>query len=198
MPSSGIGCEDGMYFEYWLDPQPYEPDIIERDLSDIQKIGFNMVSVFVYYRSIDSRNLWDLLTRCERHGLKVNLSLRPGTPMHFRWDEMRALIERYRLAACDTVFAYDLAWEPVFGRYLVRCQWDERWKQWVAARYGSVEKAEKAWGFPAPRVDGELTGPSDHQVDSDGPWRKMVLDYRRFVNGLVHEKYAKETKTSRI
>ncbi|MFQ5811428.1 MAG: hypothetical protein ACE5JM_17560, partial [Armatimonadota bacterium] len=32
MPSSGIAIEDGPYFEYWLDPQPYDPEVIERDL----------------------------------------------------------------------------------------------------------------------------------------------------------------------
>jgi hypothetical protein len=109
MPSSGVGTEDGEYFEYWLDPQPYDPEVIERDLSDVAALGMNMISVFVYYRSLGSRNLLDLLRRCERHGLKVNLSLRPGTPMDFRWDEMRVLIVDNRLPENDTIFAYDLA-----------------------------------------------------------------------------------------
>ncbi|HQK92125.1 MAG TPA: beta-galactosidase [Armatimonadota bacterium] len=198
MPSSGVGIEDGPYFEFFLDPQPYDPDIIEWDLTACEEIGMNMVSVFIYYRSLDSRNLWDLLTRCRRHGLKVNLSLRPGTPMDFRWDEMRALIEKHKLAECDDVFAYDLAWEPFFGPYAARSVWDPQWEQWVQARYGSVEAAEKAWGFPIPRnADGKVTGPSDTQVAADGEWLAMVLDYRRFVNGLVHDKYAEARRLVR-
>lgn len=191
MPSSGIGIEDMEYFEHWLDPRPYDPDIIEEDLADIADIGFNMVSVFIYYRSLESHNLWDLLTRCERHGLKVNLSLRPGTPMDFRWNEMRALIERHRLAECDTVFAYDLAWEPVFGWYQSRCAWDAEWEGWIRARYGDLRAAETAWGFSVPRRDGSVTGPSDQQLSGDGPWRRMVADYRRFVDDLIHEKYSR-------
>ena len=98
MPSSECGIEDGAYFEYWLDPQPYDPVVTERDLQRIRQIGFNMVSVFVYYRSIESRNLLDLPRRCEKHGLKVNLSLRPGTPLDFQWPDIGEIITRYRLA----------------------------------------------------------------------------------------------------
>jgi len=197
MPSSGIATEDGPYFEFWLDPQPYDPDIIEWDLAEVERIGFNMISVFIYYRSIDSHNLWDLIARCERHGLKVNLSLRPGTPMDFRWDEMRALIERQDLARCDTIFAYDLAWEPVFGPYDARSQWDPQWENWVVRKYGGIAGAEAEWGVPIPRRDGKVTGPSDAQVASDGEWRKLAIDYRRFVDDLVHEKYAEARRLVR-
>lgn len=198
MPSSGVGEEDGPYFEFWLDPQPYDPDVIERDLSDIEDIGMNMVSVFIYRRSADSRNLWDLLTRCERHGIKVNLSLRPGTPMDFLWDQMRELIEKNRLAESDTVFAYDLAWEPFFGPYAGRSQWDGNWVEWIAARFGSVEAAEREWGMPVPRTaEGKVTGPSDGQLGADGDWRKMVAAYRRFVDDLSHAKYGEARRLVR-
>lgn len=198
MPSSGVGIEDGPYFEFFFDPQPYDPDIIEWDLAACEEIGMNMVSVFIYYRSLDSRNLWDLLTRCRRHGIKVNLSLRPGTPMDFRWDEMRALIEKHKLSQCDDVFAYDLAWEPFFGPYTARVTWDGDWERWVLGKYGSIEAAEEAWSFPIPRTaDGKVTGPSDAQVAADGDWLAMAVDYRRFVNGLVHDKYAEARRLVR-
>ena len=32
MPSSGIGTEDGPYFEQWLGARSYDPEIVERDL----------------------------------------------------------------------------------------------------------------------------------------------------------------------
>ncbi len=197
MPSSGMGIEDGPYFEYWLDPQPYDPDVIQRDLEDVKAIGLNMVSVFIYHRSLQSHNLFDLLVRCRRLGLKVNLSLRPGTPMEFRWEEMKALIERHGLAQDDTVFAYDLAWEPRFGVYDARRRWDGDWEQWLVKRYGSLDAAEKAWGFPVPRSEGKVTGPSNQQVAHDGPWTKMSAAYRRFVDDLLHEKYAEARRLVR-
>lgn len=185
MPSSECGIEDGEYFEFWLDPQPYDPEVTERDLKRIAAMGMNMVSVFVYHRSIDSGNLLDLLMRCERHGLKVNLSLRPGTPLDFQWPQMGEIIQRYRLAEMDNLFVYDLAWEPVFGWYDMRKRWDPQWAEWVAERYGSLENAERDWGVPVPRVDGVPTGPSDQQVSTDGEWRVMVAAYRRFVDDFL-------------
>ncbi|MGD0094309.1 MAG: hypothetical protein ABSE73_30750, partial [Planctomycetota bacterium] len=105
MPSSGIGVADNEYFEYWLDKAAYDPEIIERDLRRIKALNLNAVSVFVYHRSLKSGNLLDFLRRCEILGLKVNLSLRPGTPLDFRWNEMKEIIEHYDLAKNDTVYA---------------------------------------------------------------------------------------------
>ena len=189
MPSTGIATEDGEYFEYWLEARSYDPTVVERDLRRIKDMKMNMVSVFIYHRSLKSRNLLDLLCRCEKHGLKVNLSLRPGTPMDFRWEEMREIIEAYRLPLHDNLFAYDLAWEPVHGRHEQRRTWDEAWIRWVEGKYGSVGKAETSWGVPMPREEGKLTNPTDKQVSLEGPWKEMVLDYRRFLNGLLKEKY---------
>ncbi len=197
MPSSGVAIEDREYFEYWLDPQPYDPEVIERDLADLESIGLNMVSPFVYHRSLASRNLLDLLIRCEEHGLKVNLSLRPGTPMHFLWDQMREIVTTCRLAENDTVMAYDLAWEPLWGKRARRRQYDPLWRAWVAQRYGSVAKAEAAWHVSAPRENGRLAGPSDQQVSADGPWREMVIDYRRFLGDLLHERYGRARRLMR-
>jgi hypothetical protein len=185
MPSSGIGTEDGEYFEYWMGSQPYDPVIIERDLSRVEAMGFNCVSIFCYYRSLESRNLLDILERCRRHNLMVNLSLRPGTPLDFRWDEMKALLQTYRLAQNDTVFAYDLAWEPMFGNYAKRLRWDGEWEAWILQRYGSLASAEADWGMPVPRADGKVTGPSDEQLTKEGKHRVMVCAYRRFLDDLL-------------
>ncbi len=191
MPSSEIGIEDGEYFEYWLDPQPYDPVVIQRDLQRVKAMGMNMVSIFCYYRSLQSRNLLDILTRCRRLGLMVNLSLRPGTPLDFRWEEMKALIEAYRLAENDTVFAYDLAWEPHWRGYNQRKRWDGAWEKWIIERYGSLANAEADWKMPAPRAEGKVTGPSDEQITKDGPWRVMVAAYRRFLDDLLDQAHAR-------
>ena len=189
MPSSGVAVEDGTYFERWLGRFPYDPEVVQADLERVAEAGMNAVSLFVYHQSIDSGNLLDILRRCEGLGLKVNLSLRPGTPLEFRWAEMRAIIERYRLAGCDTVFAYDLAWEPQFRNHSARRGHDAAWARWVAERYGSVASAEKDWQHPCPREGGTVTNPSDKQCSTDGPWRVMVAAYRRFLDDLLAEHY---------
>ena len=190
-PSSGIGIEDGIYYEYYLDAQPYDPEIVGRNLDDIQSVGANAISAFVYYRSLGSRNVLDLLEQCRERGLKVNLALRPGTPMDFRWNEMRELIVTNRLAENDTVIAYDLAWEPFIGRHPVRRTYDREWENWVTAKYGNLAAAEKAWAFAAPTEKGRLANPLDPHLAKDGPWSKMAVDYRRFLNELIGQRYAK-------
>jgi hypothetical protein len=194
MPSSGIGLANGRYFEHWLGRGAYDPEVIERDLRRVKGMNLNAVSVFVYHDSLKAQHLLDLLRRCEALGLHVNQSLRPGTPMDFRWKEMRELIEHFRLAQNDTVFAYDLAWEPSHGSYAQQeSAYAGLWNAWVTKRYGSATAAEKIWSVPAPRKETNspsISVPSMSQLMQDGEWRKLVADYRLFLDGLLREKYS--------
>jgi hypothetical protein len=194
MPSSGIGLANGHYFEYWVGRGAYDPAVIERDLRRVKAMKLNAVSVFIHHESLGAQHLLDLLRRCEVLDLHVNQSLRPGTPMDFRWREMKELIEYFRLAQNDTVFAYDLAWEPSHGDYGQQQRaYAGRWNIWVTNRYGSVAAAEKAWGMPAPREGTNspaIKVPSMQQLPRDGEWRKFVADYRLFLDELLREKYS--------
>lgn len=123
----------------------------------------------------------------------MNLSLRPGTPLDFRWNEMKGLIEHYRLAQNDTVFAYDLAWEPSHGGHPQQQQtYQTAWAEWVETHIGQRGAVEKAWGT-------NVVGSSDAQSPAvpptawllqDGPWRRCVADYRRFLDDFLRAKYA--------
>jgi len=190
MPSSGIGTEDGAYFEHWLGARAYDPEIIQRDLDHCKDLGLNSVSIFLYHESMAAQNLLDLLRRLEVMGLKANLSLRPGTPIDFEWDKVREMVEYYRLWDNDTVFAYDLAWEPLWWGHDKRLRWDKDWEAWIVERYGSIENAEQDWGAPVPRDDaGNVTNPSAEQLETDGGWRVMVAAYRRFLDTLLYKYY---------
>ncbi len=192
MPSSGIASNDGKYFEHWLSALSYDPEVMDRDLGHLKDIGYNAVSIFLHHPDIKAQNLVDLLRRLDRLRMKANVSLRPGTPMDFPWALIREHIEQLRLAENDTVFAYDLAWEPMFGHHEQRREWDGRWQQWVVERYGSLDNAEKDWGFAIPRdTAGKVTNPSAQQIDQDGDWRRMVAAYRRFLDTLLYEKYSR-------
>jgi hypothetical protein len=192
MPASGIGTEDYLFFEHYLGRRAYDPEIFDRELARIKGLGMNMVSAFIGYDYHADRNLFDYLQRCDKYGLKVNLSLRPGTPMDFEWDKVREMIVENRLAQSDTVFAYDLAWEPFIGRHRERTRWDRRWSEWIQQHYVTIEAAEKAWGYPVPRdQEGNVTNPLDAHCGSDGAWGKMVADYRRFIDEIVDEHYTR-------
>ena len=141
-----------------------------------------------------SSDLLDFLRRCDALGLHVNQSLRPGTPMDFQWRQMRELIEYFKLAQNDTVFAYDLAWEPSHGSYeQQRHAYAQPWNDWVLKRYGSLAAAEQAWGPATPHSalpTPHLEVPSMVQLTRDGEWRRLVADYRLFLDDLLHEKYS--------
>ena len=178
----------------WVGRGAYDPAVIERDLRRVKAMNLNAVSVFIHHESLGAQHLLDFLRRCEALGLHVNQSLRPGTPMDFQWQQMKELIEYYKLAQNDTVFAYDLAWEPSHGGYGQQEQaYAGLWNQWVAKRYGSVPGAEKVWGVPAPRKETNspsISVPPMAQLTHDGQWRKLVADYRLFLDDVLRERYS--------
>ncbi len=201
MPSSGIGVANA-YFESWLGRGAYDPEVIERDLRRVQGLGLNAVSAFVYYRDLAAQHLLDFLFRCERLGLKVNLSLRPGTPMDFRWREVKALIEHYRLAQNDTVMAYDLAWEPSHYDHAFQVRnYAALWDAFVRDHHGSVESAARAWELAADEVrEGDsprVAIPQARKLINDGPWRRYVGDYRQFLDELLAARYGEARRLVR-
>lgn len=197
MPSSGVGLAEGGMFEYWVGAAAYDPEVIDRDLRRIKGMNLNSVSVFVYHRDLAAQNMLDFLRRCEALGLRVNLSLRPGTPLDFRWDQIREMIEKLKLAQNDTVFAYDLAWEPSHYDHNYQKRYAGEWKGWIERRYGTVEAAEKVWGVAAPREGEQVAVPPMRQLMEDGAWRKMVGDYRLFLDEMLGAKYAEARRLVR-
>jgi len=192
MPSSGIALEEQEWFEHWLDSHTYDPEIIETDLSRIEKIlNMNMISIFLYSGRKYSGNLLDILCRAKKHKLRVHHSLRPyANLLWFKPETVKEIIDQYRLDQNDTIFAYDIAWEPWLGKYQKRKQWDSEWRNWIEIQYGSIPEAEKDWKHPAQRdKGGNVTAPSDRQLLKDGEWRVMVAAYRRFVDDFLCKKY---------
>lgn len=197
MPSSGVAVEWQQYFERWLSAASYHPNVVQRDLERCAAMGCNSLSIFLYHDDIKAQNLLDILRRMDALGMKANLSLRPGTPMEFPWEQVREMIEYLRLAQNDTVFAYDLAWEPQF-RDFERNPFNPQWQAWIVERYGSLENAEADWGFPVPRDEaGNVVNFSPSQIGTDGPWNKMIAAYRRFLDTLLYKKYAEARRLIR-
>ncbi len=190
-PRSVAGLEPARYRDHWLTPQNYDPDVSEADLAAISKLGFNMVSI-QYNRPDQGRPLLDFLERCRRHGIWANVFI--GAASRLRFDPARnaAMLRAALLPGNETVFAYDLAWEPHFGKHNARCVHDDAWRAWVLEQYGTLPAAEQAWGVPAPKDErGRLTNPSDRQISEDGPHRVLVAAYRRFLDDLVSRLYGR-------
>ena len=187
-PTYVAGCESLS----WLEPQYYQPNVVERNLALCQQMGMNVLSI-QDGSAAAVRNLRDFVERAYARGMRVNVFLHGSDPLSYSHDEVRAIIEGARLAETPAVFAYDLAWEHRLGRYRERCRWDRQWSAWIAERYTSLAAAERDWQFAVPRRDGQVTGPSNDQLLRDGPWRVMVATYRRFADDLLSQHYREAT-----
>ena len=192
------GMERGDYFAHWLRKQWYDGEAIDKELGMMAALGINLVSI-QWKHGDELPNLLDYLRRCGRHGIKVNLFTVWTSPLGFKEAEFQRLATAGRLAENPHIFAYDIIWEP--GNHLFhrdnRGRWDRDWAQWLTDRYGSLADAEKDWGMPVPRKDGQPTSPADKQLREDGVWRRMVAAYRRFMDDLMSRKWNDAVTTLR-
>ncbi|MHB1151935.1 MAG: hypothetical protein ACYCWE_11715 [Eubacteriales bacterium] len=198
MPSSGVAEENGPLFEYYVSAASYDPDVFYNDLLRVKDIGFNCVSLFVYYDSMSNcNNILHLINMCEEMGLYVDLSIRPyAYPFNYNPDQVELMITRLHLSENDNIIAYDIAWEPMLGPYEsergILKSLDGDWKDWIQDQYGGITAAEKAWGTPAPRDDGEnITGATGVMLDAEpgSQYDKIVAAYRRFIDDAVANKF---------
>lgn len=184
------GQEPNEFWQHWLSPWQYDPEEVERALRIAKQAGFNVLPV-QYTHLSHAPQLVDFLQRASRHGLYVNLFITAAHPFGFNPDMLRQLVEAARLPQWDNLFAYDIAWEPAWGTHTARKRFDPAWREWIIEQYGSIENAERDWGYPLPREGGEVTNPTDEQILNDGEWRRMVSAYRRFLDDHVNRAYWK-------
>ncbi len=188
-PRYVAGQDQSDYWRHWLDPTNYDPELVEQDLRILREMGMNCVSV-QYTNLRQALPLRDFLRRCYEHGIRVNLFIAGAHPLHFQPDLVRQLIEAADLANQPAMFAYDIAWEPHWGDYNQRRRHDAEWRMWLVEQYGSVENAERDWGFKLPRDEnGNPTVPRDEHLLNDGDWRVMAAAYRRFLDDFISRKY---------
>lgn len=187
------GQEPDEYWGHWLGPEQYDPYEVERALQVAKQVGFNVLSI-QYTGLSQAPQLVDFLERARRHGMYLNLFITAAHPFGFDPTLLRQLIEAARIPQWDNIFAYDIAWEPVWGNHAERKRFDPAWREWILEQYGSFENAERDWGVSLPREGGEVTNPTDEQILNDGEWRRMVAAYRRFLEDHTNRAYWRVVK----
>lgn len=183
--STGLESPD---WSRWASPEQYNPEIVEQDLALAKKLGLNTLSV-QYMRADQARAMMDFAERCRAHGIKLHVFIPGLHPLDQNFASARALIEAAHLPQSPAMFAYDVGWEVHVGRYEQRRAYDRNWHDWVVDQYGSIEAAERAWGYSPAREDGVITGPADDQLMTDGEWRVFVAAYRRFWDDEISKRY---------
>ena len=182
--------EEKPFWKYWTHPDQYDAEIVEMELSLMNKIGLNTVALI--YPAIESvpPAFVDFMERAHKHGLKCHVYISGTEPMFPDYPKAKKLIEAARLWERPAMFAYDLGWEVRIGREDKRQSFDAGWKRWIENNYGSVDNAEKDWGFELRKdPDGRVHGPTDDQVTEDGSWRIMVAAYRRYWDDRLSRRY---------
>lgn len=200
-PRYMVGWEPFEFWAHWLTPGWYDPEMVEEELSKVASLRMTMVSVNLG-RANQIRNLHDFLIRCQRHGIKVNLFVGCLDPLLGDGSQGVELIKEARLSENPIVFAYDIAWEPNLRGYDSRKyggwkRFNSEWREWIVEQYGSLEEAEREWGYKARRLEGEVVGPLAERLQTDGPWRRMVAAYRRFIYDIIGERYCKVARRIR-
>ncbi len=206
---AGMAHKD--YWAGWMRNEYYAPSLVEWDLAHFAEMGGNMISIQAP-ASGHERNLLDVLRRCRRHGIYVNLFLQQAsplgtqfvpraTPYETRPSELAEYLSAARLAGNATVFAYDTIWEPgnhVFRDDQARGRWDADWRRWIDENYGSVAAAEKVWGTKARRnKKGEVISPQGKWFIEDGAWRVQMAAYRRFMDNVTSRAWNRATRALR-
>ncbi len=195
-PNNTAANENTNYFYHWLDPRFYDPQIIQKDLELMSKLGINLVSI--QYLALDQANcLEDFLERCNRAGIKAIVYIPGGHPLYPDRATLLKMISAASLSESEALLAYDVAWEPRVDHEGHRRMFDDLWRDWVIERYGSIENAVRDWQLARFDKNGKLTCPSDVQVSKDGHWRVFVSAYRRFWDDEISKGYRKTRQAIR-
>jgi len=195
-PTYTGGMEHARNWVHWLEPEQYNPEIVERDLALAEKLKINLLSI-QYLKTSQAPAMIDFLARCDKHGIKVHAYIPGLHPLDQKPALAESLIKAAHLPESSAFFAYDVGWEVHVGKYERRKPYDPLWQKWVIDRYGSLESAEHDWGFKPERLDGVITGPTDDQLNKDGPWRVFVAAYRRFWDDEISKRYLAVRNTIR-
>ena len=182
---AGLDAED--YKSGWGDRRFYDPALVEEMIVNAQAAGINLLSVHPSdNRSLDPKAIRDLLYRCRKHGMKLNLFVGAASPLDFQENSLQRLIDEARLRGDAALFCYDIIWEAT--NYIYRNDHRQRfrpeWNRWVTRQYGGdIGNAVADWKFdPGADEKGLLHPPTDEQFKNDGDHRVFVAAYRRFMD----------------
>ena len=192
-PSSWGGREPNEFWQHWLSPALYDPEVVGRDLAVASELGMNSLSIQLN-RPDQIPAVNDFLFQCRQNGIYVNLFLQGGHPLQPDLELLAIFLAEGRFAGNPAIWAYDIAWEPHLGEEGQRKRLDPDWQKWIEEQYGSIEEAENDWKFELRKENGGITTPTQNQILNPGPWNVMVAAYRRFLDDCISRRYGEVTR----
>lgn len=184
----------------WLNPEVYDPEMIEKDLKAMAKLGYNVVSI-QYWDTACARPTMDFAKRCAKYGIFIHLymqGLHPLDQTHWGfylptlWEDFgKPMIKAAKIGNTPNIFSYDVGWEVVVGEYTKRTIYNQDWNKWITDQYGSAGNAIQDWKFTPEKKDGLIDCPSDDMLRYDGSYLNYVSAYRRFLDDKISKGYQK-------
>jgi hypothetical protein len=194
-----------------LDREFYDPVVLERDLARLKSIGVNTISGIPAPAPPDPnapgayRDLHDFLARCLDHGIRVVYFMHRANPLHDpSLEDFKRHLELAGLKDHPAILAWDISWEPIYyagspGRSLEFLT--PAWNAWIVDRYGSLDSADRDWGFKLGRVEhrsGDNGAPLETAAVPDprcfvahGEWDRAAAAFRRFFSDHVGRAYGR-------
>ena len=157
--------EGGRNGSHWLYSSYYDPELVERDLIQMEAAGINFLSGIqgVLLSSPNGKgsllynNLHDFLDRCLRHKMRVFYTVPGANPMvGGNIEAFRQHVDAAQIKNHPAILAWELSWEPVYYSGTLNGGMDfllRPWNAWIVERYGSLASAERDWGQKIPRVN---------------------------------------------
>lgn len=172
----------------WLHPASFDPDLVERDLDVLLKLRANAIAIS-YDHARQAPQLRYVIEAARKRKIHLLLHVAGLSPLDFDPLMARRLLEAADLRDEPQVLAFDLAWEPAFGRQQQRQQLDESWRSWLVEQYGGVDQAMTDLEGRLWMENGVVVGPPDMALVTDGDHRSVVAVYRRFLDDYVSRRY---------
>ncbi|HEY8241447.1 MAG TPA: hypothetical protein VIH35_08370, partial [Kiritimatiellia bacterium] len=187
-PSIATGKGPSDFKPHWLAPGVFDPVIVARDLDRLREAGINAISV-QYLDPSEAPQFQYLVEEARLRRMWVDVFVGHLQPFDQDFNVARAMIREADLPNLPRVFAVDIAWEPRFGTQDARRQYDAEWRLWLEEQYGNAAHAEFVLRHPLWRHRGQVTCPTDKDLQTDGPHRAAVAAYRRFLDDTVSRRY---------
>ncbi len=140
--------------ENWLGSTRYDSSIAEDDLTKMEGMGINCISIMVpSYNSNSFAGLDDFLERCLDHQIKVIIAFPRANPLKPEFDMIDAetalntIIQTLDLSDNAALLGYDIAYEPYLGLWgATRWRYDGMWSHFVDREFTDISAAETAFG----------------------------------------------------
>jgi acyl-CoA thioesterase I len=190
---------------HWLHETNYNIGVTGSDLQKINSFGFNTVGIQLK-QGLSCTQINTFLNQAKTNNLKVFIFLPSCDPQKsYIWNaRLKDFDKKLNFSTCtkyisdcgfknnDTIFAYDIAWEPRMGSSNID-YYNYAWTEWLKEKYGNLETARTSIGYAFQfDSDGYVKAPTSTEVcGNTGTARNIFAhNYLKFNDDFIARNYS--------